>query len=398
MNPISRASFLFLALLPTAFLFAPQADASEPIAVVFSSYGEVIVQSGEIFMISKPALELKDGDRIQTKQGKVTINFEDGAVMKVSPFSHVTISQREEKHELWLFRPKRAVRRITCFIGKLWFKAGVSKRRNYLQTPTAACGVRGTEVEIGYNNLESLLHVISGAVDKIGLWREGDFAEPGEAVTLKDRVYRAFLRAYEETEKAKSVRRKPIDVAKARVAAYRVIKEAADKLRRHPDAIVAGEAEVAANVAAAYIAAAEAEVAVQRLMEAEAPETAIRRAHIIADNAQAQAAFATQAAGAVYEEGVFDPDRLEQAAESTKQAAESAQRLAEEATAIAEEVAPPEEVVPEGEVPLEEALPEEEAFFEEAAPREEAPPLEVPLPDTETTEQEQYQEEASPSQ
>jgi len=397
MNPISRASFLFLALLPTAFLFAPQADASEPIAVVFSSYGEVIVQSGEIFMISKPALQLKDGDRIQTKQGRVTINFEDGAVMKISPFSHITIRQREEKHELWIFTPKRAVRRITCFIGKVWFKTGVSKRRNYLQTPTAACGVRGTELEVGYNNVESLLHVISGVVDKVGVWKEGAFTEPGEAVALKNRVYRAFLRAYEEAEKAKTGRRK-VDVAKARVEVYRSIKEVADRLRKNPDATVAGEAEVAANVAAANMAAAEAEVAVQRLMEAEAPETVIRKAQVIADNAQAQAAFANQAADAVYEEGVFDPRRLDQAAETTKQSAESAQSLAEEATAIAEELAPPEAVVPEEEALPEEAPPEKEAPPEEVAPGEEAPPVEVPLPDTETTEQERYQEEASPSQ
>jgi len=397
MNPISRASFLFLALLPTAFLFAPQADASEPIAVVFSSYGEVIVQSGEIFMISKPALQLKDGDRIQTKQGRVTINFEDGAVMKISPFSHITIRQREEKHELWIFTPKRAVRRITCFIGKVWFKTGVSKRRNYLQTPTAACGVRGTELEVGYNNVESLLHVISGVVDKVGVWKEGAFTEPGEAVALKNRVYRAFLRAYEEAEKAKTGRRK-VDVAKARVEVYRSIKEVADRLRKNPDATVAGEAEVAANVAAANMAAAEAEVAVQRLMEAEAPETVIRKAQVIADNAQAQAAFANQAADAVYEEGVFDPGRLDQAAETTKQSAESAQSLAEEATAIAEELAPPEAVVPEEEALPEEAPPEKEAPPEEVAPGEEAPPVEVPLPDTETTEQERYQEEASPSQ
>jgi len=397
MNPISRIPFIFSALLAAAFLFPPQADASKPIAVVFSSYGEVIVQSGEIFMISKPALQLKDGDRIQTKQGRVTINFEDGAVMKISPFSHITIRQREEKHELWIFTPKRAVRRITCFIGKVWFKTGVSKRRNYLQTPTAACGVRGTEVEIGYNNVESLLNVLSGAVDKVGVWKEGAFTEPGQEAALNNRVYRAFLRAYEATEKGKATRKK-VDGAKAKVEVYRAIKEAADELRKHPDAIVGGEAQVARNTAAAHLAAAQAELAVQRLVEAEAPESAIQKTEIIADNAQAQAAFANQAAGAVYEEGVFDPRRLDQAAEATKQAAESAQSLAEEATAIAEELAPPEEAVPEEEPPLEEALPEEEAAPEEAAPGEEAPPVEVPLPDTETTEQERYKVEASPSQ
>jgi len=397
MNPISRIPFMFLALLPMAFLFASHADASKPIALVFSAQGEVIVQSGEIFMITEPALQLKDGDRIQTKQGRATIHFEDGAVMKISPFSHITIRQREEKNGFWIFKPKRTVRRITCVVGKLWFKTGVSKRRNYLQTPTAACGVRGSALEVGYNNVESLLNVITGAVDKMGVWKEGAFTEPGEAVALKNRAYRALLKAYEMAEKAK-ITGKAIDIAKARVEVYKIIKEAAIALRENPDATIAREAQVVANVAAANIAAGEAEVAVQRLVEAEAPAPVIQNVQAIANNAQAQAAFANEAANAVYEEGVFDPGRLDQAAETTKQSAESAQSLAEEATAIAEELAPPEAVVPEEEALPEEAPPEKEAPPEEVAPGEEAPPVEVPLPDTETTEQERYQEEASPSQ
>ena len=83
MSPISRIPFLFLAALLAVYLFTPCADASKPIAQVYSFQGEVIVQSGaEIFRLIQPELPLKDGDRIQTKQGRATINFEDGAVMK----------------------------------------------------------------------------------------------------------------------------------------------------------------------------------------------------------------------------------------------------------------------------------------------------------------------------
>jgi len=412
----TRSGILFFSLFIMMFLFASQVAASEPIAQVFSFQGEVIVQSGaEIFKLTQPALPLKDGDRIQTKQGRATINFDDGAVMKMSPFSNITIRQREEKHGFWIFKAKRAVRRITCFIGKLWFKSGVSDRRNYLQTPTAVCGVRGSEVESGYNNVESLLNVITGAVDKLGLWKEGAFAEPGAGVALKSKVYRATTKAYEVTEKAKATR-KTVDVAKARVEVQKVIKEAATELRENPDENVAREAQVESNVAAANVAAGEAEVAVQQLVEAEAPEDAIQNAQAIANNAQEQAAAASEAANTVYEEEVFDPGRLDEAAEETEAAAETAQSLAEEAVEIAEEVAPPEEeIIPEEEAvpeeeeiaeeevfpeeaPAEEVAPEEEVSPDEAAPEQIPPPEEVPLPDTETPEQEQYQEEASPSQ
>ena len=382
------------------FLFAYQAAASEPIAQIFSFKGEVIIQSGtDIFRLTQVAFVLKDGDRIQTKDGEVTVKFSDGAVMKIRPFSNVVLQEREEKGGFWIFKTKRAVRRITCFIGKMWFKSGISKRRNYLQTPTAVCGVRGSELEGGYNNVDSLLNVISGIVDKVGTWKEGAFADPGSAAAFKSKVYQSVTKAMSISEKAKTTR-KAIDLAKARVEALRVVKEAASELKKNPDKNIAREAQVVANVAAANIAAGEAGVAVEQLREAGAPEADIQNAQASADNAQEQAAAAVEAANAVYEEGVFDPGRLDEAAEETEIAAESAQSFAEEAATIAEEVAPLEEVVPEEEAPPEEVAPEE-VPPEEVAPPEEVPaeaPPEIPVPDTETTEQEVYQEEASPSQ
>ena len=131
MNP--RSGILFFTSFIMIYLFASQAGASEPIAQIFSFKGEVIVQSGtDIFRLTQAAFALKDGDRIQTKDGEVTVRFSDGAVMKIRPFSNIVLQEREEKGGFWIFKTKRAVRRITCFIGKMWFKSGISKRRNYL--------------------------------------------------------------------------------------------------------------------------------------------------------------------------------------------------------------------------------------------------------------------------
>ena len=131
MNPRYSTLLAYLAIFMGVFGLASQVAASEPIAQIFSFKGEVVIQSGtDIFRLIKVALPLKNGDRIQTKDGEVAVKFRDGAVMKIRPFSNIALQEREEKGGFWIFKTKRAVRRITCFKGKLWFKSGISKRRN----------------------------------------------------------------------------------------------------------------------------------------------------------------------------------------------------------------------------------------------------------------------------
>jgi hypothetical protein len=194
------------------------------------------------------------------------------------------------------------VRRITCFVGKLWFKTGTSKRRNYLQTPTAVCGVRGTTIEGGYDNTVSLLNVIAGLVDKVGPWEEGPFSNPGRLKALENRVFQAVEQALSLMEKAKATG-DPVDLARAEMAALGVVIAAAELLATNPDETIRDEAGEAADAARELIAE------IQKSIP-----------------------------GAV----------------------------------------PPRPVPPKRPPPQ--------------------PPLKVPLPDTETTEQEEYQEEASPSQ
>ncbi|MDY6955215.1 MAG: hypothetical protein SWE60_27245 [Thermodesulfobacteriota bacterium] len=48
--------------------------------------------------------------------------------------------------------------------GSLWFKSGTSKRKNYLQTPTAVCGLRGTTIDAVYNNVVFYVSLGAGTV------------------------------------------------------------------------------------------------------------------------------------------------------------------------------------------------------------------------------------------
>ena len=161
----SKTKFFLLTLIMGLFFISSQALASKPIAKVADFKGEVLIQSdSKILEVTQVGQILNEGDRVQTKQGLVQITFNDGAIMKVRPFTSVMVQEREEKGGWLLFKTRQTVRRITCFVGKLWFKSGASKRKNYLQSPTAVCGIRGSEADIGFEPamLETYLKIYDG--------------------------------------------------------------------------------------------------------------------------------------------------------------------------------------------------------------------------------------------
>ena len=90
MNLKFRSPLFFFALFSAVLFLVPQALASNPIAKISEFQGEVIVQSGQnIFSVKQVGQVLNEGDRIQTQQGEVQITFDDGALMKVRPFSRL---------------------------------------------------------------------------------------------------------------------------------------------------------------------------------------------------------------------------------------------------------------------------------------------------------------------
>lgn len=397
MYPRLRMMTLFLVLFAGMFHLASQAYASAPIAEISDFEGEVIIQSDtDVSRLTKAGLALNDGDRIQTEQGECQIVFNDGGIIRLSPFTHTMIQERKEKGGWWIFESKRLVRRVTCFVGKLSFKTGVSRTKNYLQSPTAVCGLRGTEGDFGYDNLNTYLHIYTGEADVVGEVLEGFFEAFGPDTTKGSKVFQALANAYVATEQAKATG-KTIDLAKARVQALEVVKEAAAELQKSPDDTIAKEAQVASNVAAANIAAGEANIAVVQLEEAGADPDVIQAAQSAGSQAQAEADSANQLANTIYDEdGALNPDNLDQAITDTETAATNARTAAEGATSIRDQVVPPEEVPPEEVLP-EEAPPEE--VPPEEVPLEEAPLEEVPPEylDPQTSEQEHYWE-VSPSQ
>ncbi len=198
MNPRFRILIVLLALFMGVFLLAPQTYAAKPIAKISSFKGEAIIMSGtKIIKVTMIGQTLNEGDRIQTREGEAEVTFNDGAVLKIRHFSSTMINEIEEKSGWWFFKTKRLTRRITCFVGSLWFKSGASKRKHYIQSPTAVCGVRGSVLEFGYDLVNNYLNTIEGAVDVLGPVIEGFFKDLGKDPSTQSNVYSKISEAYE---------------------------------------------------------------------------------------------------------------------------------------------------------------------------------------------------------
>jgi len=204
------------------FVFANGAFAAKPVAKLTAFKGEVLVLSGTgVKQITQKGVVLNEGDKIQTKNGEAEVTFDDGAVMKLSPFTSSMVQEREEESG-WLFKTKNPVRRLTVFVGKLWFKSGSSQKKNFVQTPSAVCGLRGTELEVGYDNVKSYLNTISGETQTLGEFLKGFFDNPGVDAATKNEVYATLVSAQAKFTEAQQTGH-PMDLAKAEKASLEAV-------------------------------------------------------------------------------------------------------------------------------------------------------------------------------
>jgi len=114
---------LFLLIIGVVlFVSANNAAAANAVAKITSFKGEVVILSDtKALAVTKAGSVLNEGDSVQTKQGEVEITFNDGAIMRLNPFTNAMIQEREEQSGWWLFKSSAPVRRLTVFVGKLFF-------------------------------------------------------------------------------------------------------------------------------------------------------------------------------------------------------------------------------------------------------------------------------------
>ena len=319
MNPKFRILLVFLALCIGEFLCAPQTHGVKTIAKIAGFRGEVIILSGEkVSMATDVGQILFEGDRMQTGRSEVQIAFDDGAALYVKPFTSIMIQESEEERGFWVLKGRKGVRRITCFVGKIRFDSGTSKKKNYLQSPTAVCELSGSDADFGYDNITTYLGIYKGKADCRGKVIEEFFPDPRINAAAVNEVYQSLAKAHEKAKQAKATG-KPLDLAEAKLGALDAVKVAAAELLKNPDAIVVRGAEVVSTATDALIAAAQTEVILEELKElSRRAEEAAREAKTAGD--QEAARKSDQAA-----------ERAEQAAELTEEAAGEADKAAEEA-------------------------------------------------------------------
>jgi hypothetical protein len=425
MTPGLRILTRIFMLLIGIFIMASHLYAAKPIAVVSDFTGDVMVMSGNrILPVTQRGHILANGDHVQTEKGSVRITFQDGAVLQMRPYTSISIQERMEQGGFWFYKTQRAVRRITGYIGKLFFRSGVSKRNNFLQTPTAVCGIRGTEVEVGFDNIQTYLTIYIGSVTVTGNVAKGLFTDPELSAPLQSRVYQQFkIAGNKNTWASKSG--KAIDFAKAKVETLMAHREAFVALQRNPDKGVATEAKVGVFAYNAFIAGGKAKVAVEEMkMMKEAARIVIEKAKIAGDakklkNAEeiikkidgdiqnAQATLVQMDAVIRKAEEAMESQDLNQAKEAADQArnlSQSVQNMAKTLFRQFQEIVPTEDMdierfisgdAPGEESPLKEEL--EEELAEEEPAEEPAEEIVIP-PNTEIIEDDVYKEEVSPSQ
>ncbi len=267
MTPNNKA-YAFIGVISLMLVLAASiAGAAVPIAKITQISGQAFLQSGtEMSRVTRKGHVLYSGDLIQTKKGKVQITFNDGAIVRLTDFSNTRIQEREEESG-WLFKTRKAMRRITCFAGKLWFKSGASKRNNYLQTPTAVMGVRGSDGDFGYDPARgrSYVQMYTGGVDIQGEALREDFRGIGPQAADQSPVYRLFGSAYQGHLNALRTGR-VLDRATARVEILNVALQAAVIYTDSPNTTVSRiDGLLARPRVEAQIGAAQAQVVVEEL-------------------------------------------------------------------------------------------------------------------------------------
>lgn len=241
MNHRFRVPLVFLMLSLVVFFCSLPVFAAKPIAKISSFRGEVTILSGtEFAKVTQVGKVLNQGDTVQTKEGEAEISFDDGAVLKVRRHTTTMLHEQEEKSGWWVFKTKEWARRLTCHVGTFWFKSGPSKTKNYFQTPTAVCGIRGSIAEFGYDNVMSYVNAIEGSVEAKGQIQQvasaffQNLQAQAQQFASQNQVHTQLSNAFNKDQKAKQTGA-ALDQADAKAATLAATATAIAEILKNPE-------------------------------------------------------------------------------------------------------------------------------------------------------------------
>jgi len=210
------------------FLLCPASGDCAGIARVAGFSGEAVILSGlHMDEVKTPGQPVKGGDMVQTQQGAVQLAFDDGALLKINPYTTVTVQENVEESGILIFRTKRTALRITVFIGEVRFKSGAPGRIEYLQSPGTVCKLSGFEWDFCYDNRNTYLNIRQGDAVITGPVLKGPFQYPGESTAQRNDVYQKISQLYERNRPTGAAGQ-ALDINASRIAALDVVKAAAD--------------------------------------------------------------------------------------------------------------------------------------------------------------------------
>ena len=145
MKPIIMVVLVAASLLAGALAYGATA---EPIGIVKSTVGEVVVTRGGRTVVATPNLKLYEGDVVQTgANGKAGLILEDDTVIAMGLNSRLAVEkfsfQPSEKKLSFLARIFRGT--VSFLSGQI---AKLAPDRVHIETPYATVGVRGTHALI----------------------------------------------------------------------------------------------------------------------------------------------------------------------------------------------------------------------------------------------------------
>jgi len=148
-------------MLPSSSMAAQNQD---PVGSVTSVKGEFKIKKKDqtVWVDAQSGLNVFYGDAIKTgKSGQGIITLVDDSFIKVHSDSHIVLNT--------IISPLEKKSSILLFFGRVWNKVSKKALRKKIfevQTPTAVCGVRGTDFETGsYEDGTTLVLVNSGEVN-----------------------------------------------------------------------------------------------------------------------------------------------------------------------------------------------------------------------------------------
>lgn len=182
--------------------YATNGLALNVVASIKQKVGEVSILREKRVLPAQPGLILKDQDTVVTgHRGRLTIIFRDGSEIRLFQNTTFKIEQTKEAEG-----GKRGfLNRFKLKLGSFWGKFARSKQRTTIQTPTATCGIKGTNVSFS-ESTEGLNISLSNGLVEVQNETERLTLTPGKKVEgvqrqgkiqnkIKDIPYRLWLKA-----------------------------------------------------------------------------------------------------------------------------------------------------------------------------------------------------------